>query len=97
MSDRRSGNSVTYDVLHSRNTPAWVSAIAAMTAGAIAVLAVAAAPSESRQDDHEQRIRQLETLTAQELSSINTQLRYLNRQMRQITGSTPPGWPGPDE
>lgn len=66
------------------NLPGWVAAVCALFMAGIAAWAIAAGPSDARLkqhsrqlEDHEQRIRFQENLTAQELSAINAKLDTL--------------------
>ena len=77
----RSDGSVFYDMVHSRNTPAWVSAVCAFVVAAFAAWAIASAPPEAKMEDFESRIRTLEQVTSHELARLNTQHEATNTQL----------------
>jgi len=72
------------EVVRHRNTPAWVSATAAVVVGALAVVAFAHAPTKTQLVDHETRIRAQERVTYEQLSSINVQLKMLTEEVRML-------------
>lgn len=72
------------DLAKNRNTPAWLSAVVALVVGLVAVWSFASAPSGKTLDDHEQRIRVLEQLTAQQLASIDARLEAMAGELKRL-------------
>lgn len=70
--------------IHDKKTPAWISAACAAVVGFIAVWAFAANPSEQTLDDHENRIRELEQISAERLTSIDQRLEVLQREVQRL-------------
>lgn len=74
------------EVVKNKNTPAWISACAAVLVGCIAVYSFAGAPTRAQLEDHENRLRVQEKLTSEQLATITVQLKILTDEVRRLRG-----------